>query len=255
MRRAERILAPLAFAALVVAAWWAVAAWTGVPDSSLPTPGQVATALADERSLLASAAAVTLGEIAVGLLLAVVLGVLVGVPVAGSRLAAHAVYPWLVASQMVPVPAIAPIVVLWAGFGIWPKVIVIALVSFFPIAVATIDGLRATDPDLLDLLRSLGAGRRDRLRIARIPAALPQLFSGLKVATALAVIGAVFAEWVGSADGLGYLMLSFNNQAAAAELFAAIAVLSVIGVALVGAVAAAERLLLPWYHGARAPER
>jgi ABC-type nitrate/sulfonate/bicarbonate transport system permease component len=149
---------------------------------------------------------------------------------------------------MIPIPALAPVVVLWTGFDIRPKLIVIALFTFFPIAVNTIDGLRASDAELLGLLRTLGASRRQLFRVARLPAALPYLFSGLRVSAALAVIGAVFAEWVGSSGGLGYLILTYNSQTETPDVFAAIVVLAAIGVALFAAVGIAERLLLPWWQ-------
>jgi ABC-type nitrate/sulfonate/bicarbonate transport system permease component len=150
---------------------------------------------------------------------------------------------------MIPIPALAPIVVLWTGFDIRPRLIVIALVSFFPVAVNTIDGLRATDPELVGLLRTLGAGRWSIFRIARLPNALPYVFSGLRVAAAFAVIGAVFAEWVGtSSGGLGYLILSYSSQTLTADVFAAVVVLAVIGVAMFGLVGLAERLLIPWWQ-------
>jgi ABC-type nitrate/sulfonate/bicarbonate transport system permease component len=160
----------------------------------------------------------------------------------------RAVYPWLVASQTVPIPAIAPVIVLWTGFDLRPKVIVIALVCFFPIVVNTVDGLKAAEPELLDLLRTLGASRWQRFRLGQLPASLPFVFSGLKVSAALSVIGAVFAEWVGSSGGLGYQVLILNNQTATSDLFAVIVVLSLIGVGLFLLVGLAERLLLPWYH-------
>jgi ABC-type nitrate/sulfonate/bicarbonate transport system permease component len=208
----------------------------------------VASAVYDDRHLLLSSGWTTVKEILLGYAVAVAAGVGIAMVVATSRLVERALYPWLVASQMVPVPAIAPIVVIWTGFDIRPKLIVIALVTFFPIAVNTIDGLKSTDPELLDLLRTLGAGRWRRFRVAALPSAMPFLFSGLRVGAALAVIGAVFAEWVGSASGLGYLILTFNQQAATAEMFACIVVLTVIGLALFFAVGVAERLALPWYH-------
>jgi ABC-type nitrate/sulfonate/bicarbonate transport system permease component len=156
-----------------------------------------------------------------------------------------------VISQTIPIPAIAPLFVIWTGFDIRPKLIVIALTTFFPIAVNTIDGLRSADPELLDLLRTLGAGPLQRFRIAQLPAAMPFIFSGLKVAAALSVIGAVFAEWVGSSSGLGNLILTFNNQTATARMFAAVVALSLIGVVLFFAVAGLERLALPWYQERR----
>lgn len=242
---------PVAFAALVVAAWALLTALTDIPESSLPTPGQVAAALWDDRAVLADNAWVTIGEILVGYAAAITVGLSLAIAIHASRAVERAVYPWLVVSQMVPVVAIAPIFVIWTGFDLRPKVMVIALVAFFPLAVSTIDGLKAADPELLRLLRTLGAGRVARFRIAQWPAALPSVFSGLKVAAALSVIGAVFAEWVGSGEGLGYLVLTYNNQVATADMFAVIVVLGAIGIALYGLVLLVERLVLPWYHDER----
>ncbi|MDQ5895625.1 MAG: NitT/TauT family transport system permease protein, partial [Actinomycetota bacterium] len=139
-------------------------------------------------------------------------------------------------------------------FEMQPKIIVIMLVSFFPIAVNTIDGLRAAEPELLNLLKTLKANAWQRFRKAQLPAALPFLFSGLKVAAALSVIGAVFAEWVGASEGLGYLILVLNNQTATTEMFAVIVTLASIGIALFLIVTLLERLLLPWYYESRESE-
>lgn len=255
--RRERLLAvaaPLAFAALLLGLWQLYASASGISESTLPKPTQVAEAIWSSRDLLADNAWVTIQEIVLGYLAAIVIGIALAVLIRSSKLAERAVYPWLVVSQMVPIPAIAPIIVIWTGFDIRPKLIVIALVSFFPIAVNTIDGLRALDPDLLKLLRTLRAGAWQRFRIAQLPAALPFVFSGLKVAAALSVIGAVFAEWVGSSEGLGHLILVLNNQTATTEMFAAIAVLALIGIALFTVVSVIERLLLPWYFEQRGGE-
>jgi ABC-type nitrate/sulfonate/bicarbonate transport system permease component len=242
-----RILPPLAFGAVLVGLWALYVAVSDVPASTLPSPAAVAQALARDRSVLLSAAATTLAEIALGFAVAIVVGVALAVVVSSSRLAERAVYPWLVVSQMVPIPAIAPIVVLWTGFDIRPKLIVIALVSFFPIAVNTIDGLRAVDGELVGLLRTLGAGGRQVFRIAKLPTALPYLFSGLRVGAAFAVIGAVFAEWTGSTGGLGVLILDYGNQNATADVFAVVVVLAAIGVAMFAAVGVAERIAVPWW--------
>ncbi len=246
---ARRALPAIVFAAVVLVAWQLYVAASGIKSSSLPEPTQIASALWSDRSLLWSNAWVTVREIVLGYLTAVVLGVGLASLVAGSRLAERAIYPWLVISQTIPVPAIAPIFVIWTGFDIRPKLMVIALVTFFPIVVNTIDGLRSTDPELVNLLRTLGAGRWQQFRIAKLPASLPFVFSGLKVAAVLSVIGAVFGEWVGSSSGLGYLILTYNNETATTDMFAAVVVLSLIGVAMFFVVAALERLALPWYHG------
>ena len=202
-----------------------------------------------DRSVLLSGAGTTLSEIALGYLIAAVVGIGLAVALSSWRVVERALYPWLVASQMIPIPALAPVVVLWTGFDIRPKLIVIALFTFFPIAVNTIDGLRATEPELVGLLRTLGAGRWQIFRIARLPSALPYVFSGLRVAAAFAVIAAVVAEYVGtsSSSGLGYLILSYSSQTLTADVFAVVVVLSAIGVALFGAVGVLERLLVPWW--------
>ena len=245
-----RLLPPLIFAAIVLGSWQLGVDRSGLSEALLPKPTSVAQALWDDRTLLRDNAWVTLREILAGDALALLLGVGSGVALAAARPLQRAVYPWLVISQTVPIIAIAPVFVLWTGFGILPKLMVIALVSYFPLTVTTIDGLGAVDPALLDLLRTLGGTPFHIFRMARLPAALPSLFSGLKVAATLSVVGAVFGEWVGSSDGLGYLILTFNNQTATAEVFAAIAVLAAIGVVLFGLVSLLEWLLLPWRHGA-----
>jgi len=244
--RALDALPPLLFALLVLGLWQLLVGVSGIKESSLPTPSQIGSALWDERSLLWTNALVTLKEIVLGYAAAVLLGVGLAIPIAMSRTIERAVYPWMVASQMIPIVAIAPIIVIWTGFDLRPKVIVIALVSFFPIAVNTIDGLRSADPEMANLLKTLGAGRWGRFRKATFPAALPFVFSGMKVGAALSVVGAVFAEWVGSSNGLGYLILVFNNQTATSEMFAAILVLSAIGLALFGVVSVLERRAMPW---------
>jgi ABC-type nitrate/sulfonate/bicarbonate transport system permease component len=249
--RVARIVVPIAFALLVLAVWQAYVAISGVAESSLPSPTEIARAGWDQRQLLLDNTWVTIAEILIGFAAAIVLGVLLAILVRSSKVVERAIYPWLVVSQMVPIVAIAPIFVLWTGFDLRPKVMVIALVAFFPIVVNTIDGLRAVDPQLLRLMRTLGASPRQRLRYAQIPAALPFLFSGLKVAAALSVIGAVFAEWVGSSEGLGYLILVLNNATETATMFATIFLLAAIGIALFGLVMLAERLLLPWYYAER----
>jgi ABC-type nitrate/sulfonate/bicarbonate transport system permease component len=245
----RRVLPPLILGVLLLGLWQGYVALSGVRASILPSPVDVGRALVRDRSLLLSSTWTTLSEILIGYAAAVLVGVVLATAVSSSRVVERALYPWLVVSQMIPIPVLAPVVVLWTGFDIRPKVIVIALVTFFPIAVNTIDGLRATEPELVGLLRTLGAGRWEIFRIARLPNALPYVFSGLRVSAAFAVIGAVFAEWVGSTSvGLGTLILDYNAQNATADLFAVVVALAVIGVALFGAVGIVERVLVPWWQ-------
>jgi ABC-type nitrate/sulfonate/bicarbonate transport system permease component len=246
--RIRRWVAPIVFALLFLGAWQLYVVVADVPESSLPSPTEIASAGWENRSLLIDNTWITIGEILLGFALAIAVGILLALAIRSSRTIERAVYPWLVVSQMVPVPAIAPIFVIWTGFDLRPRVMVIALVAFFPIVVNAVDGLRAADPALLRLLRTMGASRRQLLRHGSFPASLPFLFSGLKIAAALSVIGAVFAEWVGSSEGLGHLILVLNNATETATMFAAIFLLSLIGIGLFGLVALAERLLLPWYR-------
>ncbi len=184
----------------------------------------------------------------IGLVLALVLGVTLGAVIDFSPLLRRALYPLLVTSQTIPLFAIAPLLIIWFGFGLEPKVAVVVLVCFFPVVVSTADGLASADPDLLALLRAMGATRRQTWLKVRFPAALPSLFSGLRIAATYSVIGAIFGEWVGAQYGLGvYLQRSFS-AARTAQVFAAIAVTSALSIALFGVVWLAERLALPWYH-------
>jgi ABC-type nitrate/sulfonate/bicarbonate transport system permease component len=254
---ARRILAPAALVVLLLGVWQLAAEWDllakalKIEDFLVPSPTQIAQALWEDRSLLADNAWVTLREVVLGFGLAVVLGLGFAVVLHLSETLRRAVYPLLVASQTVPVIAIAPILVVWLGFGIGPKLAIIALVCFFPITVNALDGLRSVDPDLVKMMRTLDAGRWQILRRVEAPSALPFAFSGAKIAVAVAVIGAVFGEWAGSSSGLGHLMLEASAQLLTARLFAAIAVLSAMAICLFGLLAFAERRLIPW----NAPER
>lgn len=250
----KRILAPLALIVLLLGAWQLAADWDvlanalKIEDFLVPSPSQIATALWEDRSLLATNAWVTLREVVLGFGLAVVCGLAFAVAMHLSDTLRRAVYPLLVASQTVPVIAIAPILVVWFGFGIGPKLAIIALVCFFPITVNAYDGLRSVDPDLIKMMRTLDATRWQVLSRIEAPSALPFAFSGAKIAVAIAVIGAVFGEWAGSDSGLGHLMLQSSAQLLTARLFAAIAVLSAIAICLFAAVALAERHWVSWYH-------
>jgi ABC-type nitrate/sulfonate/bicarbonate transport system permease component len=163
-----------------------------------------------------------------------------------SRTLRAAVYPLLIASQTIPIPMLAPVLVLWLGFGILPKLVVIALVSFFSIVVTTLGGLAAVDPGLIKLMRTFDASRGSTFRHVEFPSALPGLFTGAKIAVVVAVIGAVFAEQFGASSGLGFLFEQSIPQLLTARAYAAVVVLSVFAIALFALLTMAERLLLPW---------
>jgi ABC-type nitrate/sulfonate/bicarbonate transport system permease component len=236
---------------LAVLCWELFVRLDNTPRWFLPPPSAVALALYDGWRLLAHHTWVTLQAVLAGFAIAVILGVVLAVPIASARIVARAVYPLVVASQAVPVVALAPILLIWFGYGLTPKIIVVTLICFFPIVVNMVDGLRAVDREWIELLRSMGADRWTILRVVRIPAALPYLFSGLRVAAAVSVIGALIGEWVGSSAGLGYYMTRSAAQFLTARVFAAVLISALLGLALFAAVALLERLALPWQRVAR----
>jgi NitT/TauT family transport system permease protein/putative hydroxymethylpyrimidine transport system permease protein len=250
MRRS--VLAPLALIVGLLAAWELLARWDLAADALniqsflLPPPSEIAEALWRDRRLLAEDAWVTLTEVVLGFCLAAAVGVGFAVLIHLSETARRAVYPLLVGSQTIPIIAIAPVLVVWFGFGIGPKLAIVALICFFPITVNTLDGLRSVDPDLVKMMRTLGADRAQILRWAEAPSALPYAFSGAKIAVAVAVIGAVFGEWAGSDEGLGHLMQLASAQLLTARLFAAIVVLSVMAIGLFALLSLLERLVITW---------
>jgi len=243
----------LLLVAILVGAWQLYADLSDVDDLILPSPSEVATALWDDRALLWDNLLVTAQEVALGILAAVVLGFVCAVALHFSRTLRRATYPLLVASQAIPIVVVAPLLIVWLGFGMAPKVAIIALICFFPIVVTTLDGLGRVDRDTLKLLRTLDASRWAAFRFAEAPAALPAALSGAKIAVAIAVIGAVFAEYSGSSEGLGHLILQAIPQLETARAWAAVLVLAAFAVALFYALDLAQRRLVPWTATERNP--
>ncbi len=239
--------------AVLLAVWQGVVAATGVPRFILPPPGRVATTLWSQWAVIGPHALTTLAEILLGLLLGAALGAAAAMTIAQFAAARRWLLPVLVASQAVPVFALAPILVLWLGYGMASKVAMACLVIFFPVVLAFWDGLRRTEPGWLDLARSMDARPWALLWRLRVPAALPALASGLRMAAAVAPIGAVIGEWVGASRGLGFLMLQANARMQTDMVFAALAVLAVLAVALYTLVDAGLRRALPWipYDGVK----
>lgn len=251
-RTALRILLPVAVVAAIVAAWQIAAANGAIAEALsiepilVPSPAEVADALWNSRTLLLENAWVTLREILIGLAIGVLLGIALSVLMRFFRTLRDAVYPLAVALQAVPIVVIAPILVIWFGYGIWPKVIIVALACFFPITVSTLDGFRSVDPEAVKMMRTLDASRWTIFRRVEAPTALPSFFSGAKIAVAIAPIVALFAELVGSNSGLMRLIVEDNNNFNEARVFAAAVVLAAIGVVLVGLTALAQRLVVTW---------
>jgi putative hydroxymethylpyrimidine transport system permease protein len=237
---------PLAVLAGLLLAWQALVWLTGVPPYLLPAPLAVGSTLVESAPLLLDQAATTLAEILLGL----AGGVLVGGLSALAMALLPPLQPWLlpilVLGQTIPVFALAPLLVLWFGYGLASKVVMAILIIYFPVTAALFDGLRRTEPGWLDLARTMGATRARILLRLRLPAALPAFGSGLRIATAVAPIGAVVGEWVGSSRGLGYLMLHANARLQVDLLFAALFVLMAMALTLYVLVDRALVRLMPW---------
>jgi len=244
------VIAALLLLALL-GGWEAYARLGGVEEIVLPAPSAVLAALYDDRALLWSNFTVTAGEIALGMLAALALGLACAVAIHFSSALRQALYPLLIGSQTIPIVLVAPLLVAWWGFGLVPKLAIVALVCFFPIVVPTLDALERVDADLRKLMRTFGASRWQTFRMVEAPAALPGLLTGAKLSVAVAAIAAVLAELAGSDSGLGNLMLKAIPQFETARAFAAVLVLSVFAVALFGLLALAERRLVPWAHQPR----
>jgi len=245
-RQPPRWLAPWLLMAALLIGWQAAVRLTGTPRWLLPAPSDVLVAFVNDWPILAPNALVTLSEVLAGFALAVVAGIGLGIAVFRSPTLDRVLYPIIIASQTVPVPALAPLLLVWFGPSVLPKVIVTALVGFFPIAVSTVEGLRSTDRDVVNLLRSFGASPGTVFRLAEFPSSLPFIFAGARIAVAICVIGAVFGELVGARAGLGYLMTRAIAQFETPRLVAAIVLLSLMGTGLFALVGLVERAALPW---------
>lgn len=245
------LIAPIGFGVLVLGAWQLATSVLTIQSWLLPSPLEILQTFGANWGLLRDNTGPTLEETVVGFGVALTFAVVLAVVIDASRLLESALYPWLIASQTVPIIAIAPVLVVWFGYTMTPKIIVVALVAFFPIVVNTVDGLKSADPDLINLLRVMGAGRFWIFRHARFPNAMPQMFSGIRIGITLSVIGAILGEWVGASEGLGFVMIQAINQFQTALIFDGILILAVMGVGLFLVVTVLERVLLPWYHTSR----
>lgn len=255
MRLRRDIAPPVVLVAILILGWYFVAKVSGLGAFVLPSPVEVAKAGWETRDLLLDAVGTTLLATAIGLALALVAGVGLAALMDLWPLARRALYPLLVASQTIQVLAIAPILVIWFGFGLTPTVSIVVLFCFFPLTVSTADGLASADPELVALLRSMGASRRKVWRMVRLPSALPAFFTGLRMAVTYSIVAATIGEWVGGSSGLGLYLLRSKNSLATDQVFAAMFVTTLLSIALFVAVYVIERIALPWYHSAQRREQ
>jgi len=250
----RRLGPPLALCLGLLAAWQAASVALEIEEWLLPSPARIVRAGWEARSLLWPHIRETTGETLIGFAVALATGLGLGMLIDYSSAVRAALYPLLVLSQTVPVIAIAPLLVIWFGYGILPKIVVVALVCFFPIVVSTADGLHGADPEQIALLRTMGATRRDIFFKVRWPGALPAVFTGIKVGITYSVIGAIMGEWVGASRGLGVFMLRATNSFRTDWVFVSIAITAAISLALFGLVTLIERTSLEWYYMSRRVE-
>jgi len=253
-RLSQYLPASLLILALLLIWQTATVIWQ-IQEWLLPSPTQIGKAAIEARGLLGPQVWQTAKETLLGFALALGTGTLLALIIDFSATLRRAIYPLLVVSQTIPIIAIAPLLVIWLGYGIWPKIIVVGLICFFPIVVSLADGLRSADPDLIALLQSMGGKRRDIFFKVRLPGAMPSFFSGVKIAVTYSVIGAIMGEWVGASRGLGVFMLRATNSFRTDWVFAAIAITAFLSILLFRLVATLERALLPWYYTAEREER
>ncbi|MGH2465177.1 MAG: ABC transporter permease [Candidatus Limnocylindrales bacterium] len=247
MTALRRLVPSVAVVALILIAWELLVRLLAVDPIVLPGPTRILSALWDARGVAAGHALATLAETAVGFSISVVFAVLAALAMDSIGWFRRAIYPLLVTSQTIPIVAVAPLLVIWFGVGLLPKVLVVVLVTFFPVVVALLDGLAATSPDATSLLETMGASRTQVLRKLRLPGALPAFFTGLRIAVTYAVIGAIFGEQVGAVNGLGIWMILSKNLFRTDLVFGAILITAVLTLCLWLLVGLAERLTIPWY--------
>jgi NitT/TauT family transport system permease protein len=242
---------PVALLVACVAAWWVITAADLVQSYLVPSPGRTLQVMVDKRGYIGHHGWVTTYETLLGFAIAVVAGVFVAVIMVYSTSTEKTLYPILLFAQVVPKVAIAPLLVVWLGFGLAPKVVVAVLISFFPVVISMVTGLKAVDPEMIQLSATMGAGPLQTFTKIRFPASLPHLFSGLKVAVTLAVTGAVVGEFVGANEGLGYVIQQANGNLDTPMLFAGLLIMSLLGVVLFVIVELLEYFVLPWHASRR----
>lgn len=250
----RRWLLPLAAILALLGIWELYVLLSGVSSLVLPSPIDVVEALWNDRGTLWFNLKPTAVEVILGIALGTAVALLLTVAMHFSSVVREALYPLLVASQAIPIPILAPLLVVWLNFGLLPKLIVVALVSFFPIIVTTLSALAAVDPDLIKLMRTFDAGRWQTFRLIELPSALPGVFAGARVAAVFSVIGAILGEEAGSNSGLGYLLTVTVANVEMSEAFASVLVLAGFAILLFALLTLAERRTLPWVHRLKSSE-
>lgn len=242
----KKVVAPVCAVVALLAVWQGACSLGLVPNFMLPSPVQVVTALVADFPLLLSHMWTTLSEAALGLAIGVAVGFVFAVLMDKFETFYLAFDPLLTVSQTIPTVAIAPLLVLWFGYGLMPKVLLVVLTTFFPVTVALASGFRSVDPDQVDLLRTMNATEWQIFRYAKLPAAMEQFFSGLRISATYAIVGAVISEWLGGFTGLGVYMTRVRKSFAYDRMFAVIIITSALSLVLMKGVDVLERICMPW---------
>lgn len=231
---------------LVIAIWWGLSALGIVPSYMLPSPYDVVVAFVTQANIILMHAMVSLQEALYGLLIGIVLAFVIATLMDRFLVLNRALYPVMIITQTIPTIAIAPMLVLWMGFGMAPKIALVVLTTFFPISIGLLDGYRSVDSDAIQLMRAMGASRFQIFKHVKFPSALPHFFTGLKVSVSYSVVGAVVAEWLGGFEGLGVYMTRVRKAYAFDRMFAVIIFIVVISLLLMGLVNVIRKLVMPW---------
>lgn len=251
LRRVLSYTPPVLIIGVLLVVWQLAVSYNDIAPAVLPTPGRVARTFFNERALFAENMGVTLLEMAYGLLSGFAAGVVAAIGIVHSRFFERTFYPIIVTSQMIPFVALAPLLVIWLGFGIAPKVIIVAIGVFFPVTVNMVAGLRSVDPDVVRLMRSYSASKLQIFRMVELPASLPYLHTALQIAATYSVITAVVAEWPGAQKGLGRVMITSNSLSRTDIVLAAVLLVTVLSLVVYGLAKGSRRFLTPWERASR----
>lgn len=237
---------PFAALLILLVVWQLICSFCNIPKYMLPSPADVAAAFRNDWQLMMSHARVTLAETFIGLFFGILIGFLTAVIMDRFFILRKMLYPLIIVSQTIPTVAIAPLLVIWMGYQMLPKIVLIILVVFFPITISLLEGFSSVDPDTVNLMRSMGAGRLQIFRYVKLPNSIGQFFSGLKISVSYAVVSAVVSEWIGGTEGLGCYMTRVRKSFSSDKMFAVILLVSAISLILIGLVSVLRRICMPW---------
>ncbi|MGI6587432.1 MAG: ABC transporter permease [Peptococcia bacterium] len=244
----KKYLPSLVFFLLLLLLWEAVVKCLGVKEYILPAPMKIGQALVQNVNLLWAHSIQTVNETLLGFVLAVITGIILAMLMGIFPIIKRTLYPLVIVSQTIPIVAVAPLLIIWFGYNLLPKVMVVALVCFFPITVSLVEGLEAVDKDMVKLLSAMGASSWQVFKTVQLPGALPSFFSGLKISATYSIMGAIIGEWLGASKGLGVFMIRSMNSFLTARVFAAIVVVSFLSLIFFGLIVILARLIMPWHY-------